>query len=1117
MASSLACRSLSLFVFLLILDGTAIFFFTRGFLLTRTELSELSTCSDIAQCPSSCFEHFRPNLNSKHVLRMASSAASVGGDSNLKSRMEDGEMEKTRDEDNHKKCWTRPAIKKAVILIIDALRFDFVAHSRNFPGEPKPWMDRLHVLQHNVEENNRTAGIFKFIADPPTTTLQRLKGLTTGGLPTFIDIGHSFGAPAIAEDNLILQLARTGKKVIMMGDDTWMQLFPTQFAEAYPFPSFNVKDLHTVDDGVIRELFPALQRDDWDVLIAHFLGVDHVGHIFGVESPLMPQKLDQYNNVIEDVVQQLGNMSKPGGLFEDTLLIVMGDHGQTLNGDHGGGTPEEVETALFAMGTHDLPSSLLPNAFPSSCDLEDPVSGCISTFSQLDFSATLAALLGVPFPFGSVGHVNAELYTLVSGNRASMHESSHEKEGLLSSLELMNQYKEVLCVNSWQVRRYFEVYSKSAITGFPPQDLQRLDDLYTKAQMVPDALKALEDRWISAEGGQAREEMILGFISAAREQIDAYGEYLSAAASLARSQWTQFGIAWMIVGFSLLIACIAIRGLALYNLYHSTSTSVEKLFPSRVMLLATLSLVGLTSFTIILQPMLQDISGDLMFGFAKESLGVVFLVVMVTAFWRVYYHKASQGMSVKETIRKSDDVQDIHRKEELGSAGALRVMDVRIVATSLLVMLHLFSLFSNSYIVAEGLVIYFLIASSGLLYLRSAVQAQSKLLQAICFLALIWIMPKIHTHAIFKGVVSGGSIGVDQEAMSGFLRQIILTCTTILVPLGILSWLPHLKSKKSLVWRLVSIGVTASNCMIGLHWLVADLSSYEILSVSDILIQFARLQVPRLVYAISVSLIFMAGIGSKFSSRGMDENSGNYRIFVDMESTSLLAGAGGTVVLLLGRKGPLLALLIVLEVWIFLNLQTILSSSIRAQIGENDNPEPGDERTKSCFRATVDWSLISAQLFFCTGHSCAFDGLHYSAAFIGFDDFGFFQQGVLLATETFGASHFFPVIGIPLLALGVVCSHRGQENKQRPIILEMSKGYLWFGLLKALVTSVTTASVGIQRRHLMVWGIFAPKYVFDAVGFLLVDVFIIISALVYFSFQGRVPQKSLESTNSASK
>lgn len=34
------------------------------------------------------------------------------------------------------------------------------------------------------------------------------------------------------------------------GDDTWMQLRPDAYSEAHPYPSFNVKDLHTVDEGV---------------------------------------------------------------------------------------------------------------------------------------------------------------------------------------------------------------------------------------------------------------------------------------------------------------------------------------------------------------------------------------------------------------------------------------------------------------------------------------------------------------------------------------------------------------------------------------------------------------------------------------------------------------------------------------------------------------------------------------------------------------------------------------------------------------------------------------------------------------------------------------------------
>uniref|UniRef100_A0A2P2LDT1 GPI ethanolamine phosphate transferase 3 isoform X1 n=1 Tax=Rhizophora mucronata TaxID=61149 RepID=A0A2P2LDT1_RHIMU len=32
----------------------------------------------------------------------------------------------------------------------------------------------------------------------------------------------------------------------MMGDDTWVQLFPHHFNKSFPYPSFNVKDLDTV-------------------------------------------------------------------------------------------------------------------------------------------------------------------------------------------------------------------------------------------------------------------------------------------------------------------------------------------------------------------------------------------------------------------------------------------------------------------------------------------------------------------------------------------------------------------------------------------------------------------------------------------------------------------------------------------------------------------------------------------------------------------------------------------------------------------------------------------------------------------------------------------------------
>lgn len=48
-------------------------------------------------------------------------------------------------------------------------------------------------------------------------------------------------------------------------------------------------------------------------------------------------------------IQELVRSAGPGGAHEHTVLMVFGDHGQTMTGDHGGGAPEEVDSALFAL------------------------------------------------------------------------------------------------------------------------------------------------------------------------------------------------------------------------------------------------------------------------------------------------------------------------------------------------------------------------------------------------------------------------------------------------------------------------------------------------------------------------------------------------------------------------------------------------------------------------------------------------------------------------------------------------------------------------------------------------------------------------------------------------
>lgn len=53
-----------------------------------------------------------------------------------------------------------------------------------------------------------------------------------------------------------------------------------------------------MDNGILTHLYDELARDDWKILIAHFLGVDHCGHKYGPNHPEMAKKLDQMNEML---------------------------------------------------------------------------------------------------------------------------------------------------------------------------------------------------------------------------------------------------------------------------------------------------------------------------------------------------------------------------------------------------------------------------------------------------------------------------------------------------------------------------------------------------------------------------------------------------------------------------------------------------------------------------------------------------------------------------------------------------------------------------------------------------------------------------------------------------
>ena len=99
-----------------------------------------------------------------------------------------------------------------------------------------------------------------------------------------------------------------------------------------------------------------------------------------------------------------------------------------------------------------------------------------------------------------------------------------------------------------------------------------------------------------------------------------------------------------------------------------------------------------------------------------------------------------------------------------------------------------------------------------------------------------------------------------------------------------------------------------------------------------------------------------------------------------------------------------------------------------------------------------------------TNHGCAFNRLQYSAAFVATDEFNFVLGGVSLVFNTFG----WEMAGF---AVAWLLSY---HNDRRAVW----RIYTIFQLTQAVFSCI---SVTVLRRHLMVWDIYAPRFLFSAI------------------------------------
>ncbi|KIW27472.1 uncharacterized protein PV07_07206 [Cladophialophora immunda] len=286
---------------------------------------------------------------------------------------------------------------RVIFMVVDALRSDFVY------GNASSFTFTQSLIRSGA------AVPFTGHASPPTITMPRVKAITTGSVPSFVDLILNFAESDTTstlkdQDTWLAQLRAKGGNLVMYGDDTWLRLFPDFFARADGTTSFFVSDFTEVDNNVTRHIPAELANHDWSAMTLHFLGLDHIGHKTGPKGPRMPAKQAEMDGIVRDIYAKLESYDH----LKSCLLVLLGDHGMNEGGNHGASSPGEVSTALTFI------SPKFKSAFEGqSCPIDDAADyQYYNTVEQSDIVPTLAAMLGFPIPLNNLGVIMPRLLEL---------------------------------------------------------------------------------------------------------------------------------------------------------------------------------------------------------------------------------------------------------------------------------------------------------------------------------------------------------------------------------------------------------------------------------------------------------------------------------------------------------------------------------------------------------------------------------------------------------------------------------------------------------------------------------------------------------------------------------
>lgn len=893
---------------------------------------------------------------------------------------------------------------KAILVVIDALRFDFAIPVE---GSTEFYHNNFPILHTLAQKDNGV--LLKFLADPPTTTLQRLKGLTTGSLPTFIDAGSNFDGDAIDEDNWLLQLHKNDKSIAFMGDDTWQALFSEYINPElnFPYDSLNVWDLHTVDNGVLEHMYPLIERGNtsrWDLLVGHFLGVDHVGHRYGPRHYSMKEKLNQMNKVIEHIVSKLE---------DNTLLIVMGDHGMDSTGNHGGDAPDELESTLFMYSKN--------KKFSKKKSSEYDVGNTGKNYrsvNQIDLVPTISFMLGLPIPFNNLGFPIDEVF-------------ANEKDLSLATFKTLQQIQ----------------MFRNATPNLSPEISEKYHQYMAN---------------YSAYGNIKKHYLNL---------IDEAKVFQYESLEECKRLWAKFDL--KLIGAGIGIILLALTFIITYarSIPSVRVLTMSSEFIGSVIAMSLLGLVLSFSISIVLKPGMFSV---------KHSLAVGFALGIIVGFWAPIMDRFSVNWLWHQLF--DFFVYNFNSWSFLGLV---------------FVIAHCLIFASNSYVVWEDKMVSFFIITFGFCCIYSCA-ISTKLTKTQRILGILHAV----TFTVLSRIVSMINLCREEQrpyCVSTFKTTwwslIILHLCSYTLPTVIMGFYRLSDSYHSAAPLWIGTGLKFLMFMNAVYWTLEYIQNSEYFATTNLivsaeLLKSMKLGIARIVLVISLIL-------ANFSwSRGplcVKLDIKEIPVPTDSEDESEFPQKTATILGYSNVYGSSYFLLVLnFAVAIMLVNKPLAAISINmllVQILSALELYDTLDIRKNLI-APIILCLLGYQHFFSTGHQATIPSIQWETGFMTTETITFPFTHLNILLNTFG-SFFIVCLCLPLITLWKILPSSKPITVLSQVVTNVTT-FITYQLLTGLSSLIFAAHF---RRHLMVWKIFAPRFMLSGMLIIGLNIFLILVTL----------------------